>query len=55
MAVRVAATFKCREKAKKSILAEEPEEVPPPYVPCYPRLSPVPSSTPLPPILDGEA
>jgi hypothetical protein len=44
----------CREKAKLPILTEEPEEVPPPYVPLYPLVPPVPSSTPPPLILDGE-
>jgi hypothetical protein len=48
MVAKVAATFKCREKAKEPILGEEPEEVTPPYVPHYPPLSPVPCSTPLP-------
>jgi hypothetical protein len=54
MVPRVAATSKCREKTKEPILAKEPEEVPPPYVPLYPPLPPVPSSTPPPPTLDGE-
>jgi hypothetical protein len=32
MVARVATTSKCREKTKESILAKEPEEIPPPYV-----------------------
>jgi hypothetical protein len=55
MVARVTATSKCREKVKEPILAEEPEEVPPPYVPLYPPLPPAPSSAPLPPTFDGEA
>jgi hypothetical protein len=54
MVARVAAASKCREKAKEPILAEEPEDIPPPYVPLYPPLSPVPSSTPPPLTLDVE-
>jgi hypothetical protein len=33
MVARVATASKCREKPKELILAEEPEGVPPPYVP----------------------
>jgi hypothetical protein len=55
MVARVAATSKCREKTKEPILAEEPEEVLPPYVPLHPPLPPTPSAAPLPPTLDGEA
>jgi hypothetical protein len=51
---RVAAASKCKEKAKEPILVEEPEEVPPPYVPLYPPLPPVPSSAPSPLILEGK-
>jgi hypothetical protein len=55
MVVRVAASSKCREKTKEAILAEEPEEVPPPYVTLYPPLPPVPRSAPLPSTWDEEA
>jgi hypothetical protein len=54
MVARVAATSKCREKTKEPILAEEPEEIPPPYVPRYPPLPPASSSTRPPATLDGE-
>jgi hypothetical protein len=54
MVARVVTASKCRAKAKEPILAEEPGEVPPPYVPLYPPLPPVPSSAPLPLTLDGE-
>jgi hypothetical protein len=54
MVARVATASKCREKAKEPILAEEPEEVPPPYRPLYPPLPPVPSSAPLPLTVEGE-
>jgi hypothetical protein len=39
---------------KEPILAKEPEEIPPSYVPIYPPLPPAPSSTPPLPTLDGE-
>jgi hypothetical protein len=55
MVARVAAASKCREKAQEPIPAEEPEEVPVPYVPLYPPLTPVPSSESPPLTLDGEA
>jgi hypothetical protein len=42
-------------KTKEPVLAKEPEEIPPPYVLLYPPLPPVPSSTPSPSTLDGEA
>jgi hypothetical protein len=54
MAARVAAASKCREKTKEPILAEEPQEVPPPHVPLYPPLPPALRPTPPPPTLDGE-
>jgi hypothetical protein len=54
MVARVAATSKCREKTKEPILAEKPEEMPPPYVPLYPPLPPAPSSAPSPSISYGE-
>jgi hypothetical protein len=54
MVARVATASKCREKAKKPILSEEPEEIPLHYVPLYPPLPPVPGSAPLPLTLDGE-
>jgi hypothetical protein len=54
MVARVAAASKCTEKTKETILAGEPEEVPPPSVPLYPPLPPMPSSTFPPPTLDGE-
>jgi hypothetical protein len=46
MMARVAADSKHREKAKELVLAEEPEEVPPTYVPLYLPLPPVPGSAP---------
>jgi hypothetical protein len=52
MVARVAATSKCREKAKETVLAEE---TPLHYVPLYPPLPPAPSSSPLPPTSDVEA
>jgi hypothetical protein len=55
MVARVATASKCREKAKKPILAEETEEVPLPFVPLSPPLPPVPNSASLSLILDGEA
>jgi hypothetical protein len=54
MVARVVATSKSREKTKEPLLAEEPEEIPPPYVPLYPLLLLVPSSAPLLLTLDGE-
>jgi hypothetical protein len=54
MIARVATTSKCREKIKEPVLAEEPEEVPQPYVLPYPPLPPASSSAPPPPTLDGE-
>jgi hypothetical protein len=54
MVARVATASRCREKAKEPKLAEEPEEVPPPYAPLSPPLPPVPSSAPPPLTLDGE-
>jgi hypothetical protein len=53
--IRVAAISKCWEKTEETVLAKEPEETPPPYVPFYPPLPPSSSSTPLPPTLYGEA
>jgi hypothetical protein len=55
MVANVAATSKYREKTNEPILAEEPEEVPLPYMPLYPPLPPEASSTSLPPASDGEA
>jgi hypothetical protein len=55
MVARVAETSKCREKTKEPILAEEPEEITPPYVPLYPPLPPAPSSTLSPSTPDGVA
>jgi hypothetical protein len=52
---RVITTSKCKEKAKEPILAREPKKTPSPYVPLYPPLPPVPSSTPWPLTSDGEA
>jgi hypothetical protein len=46
MGARVTATSKCREKTKEPILAEKPEEIPPPYVPFYQSLPPAPCSKP---------
>jgi hypothetical protein len=54
MVARVATTSKYREKTEKPILAGEPEEIPPPYVPIYPLLPPGPSSAPPPLTLGGE-
>jgi hypothetical protein len=55
MVVRVVATSNCREKTKETLLAEEPEEIPLPYVQFYPVLLPAPSSAPVHLTLDGEA
>jgi hypothetical protein len=53
---RVATTSKCkRKKTKEPVLAKKPKKMPPTYVPLYLPLPPVPSSTPLPLTLDGEA
>jgi hypothetical protein len=51
MVARVAAASKYTEKAKEPILAKEPEEMPPSYMPLYLPMPPAP----LPPTLDGEA
>jgi hypothetical protein len=53
MVARMAVAFKCREKCKKpekSILAGNPKETLPPYVPLYPS-----PSVPSPPTSEGEA
>jgi hypothetical protein len=50
MVPRVATTSKYMEKSKEPVLAEEPEKMPPAYVPLYP-----PSSAPLPLTLGEEA
>jgi hypothetical protein len=55
MVSRLPATCKCREKIKKPILAKEPKEIPPPYVPLYPPLPLAPSFAPLPLTLGSEA
>jgi hypothetical protein len=54
MVARVAATSKCKEKTKETILAEELKEMPLTYVSLYPPLPPTPSSAPLPLTLDGK-
>jgi hypothetical protein len=55
MIARVAATSKCKEKPKEAVLAKEPKETPPPYVPLHPPLPPTSSSVLLPLTTDGEA
>jgi hypothetical protein len=55
MVVMLATTSKCSEKAKEPILAEEPEDTPPPYVLLYLPMPPAPSSTPLSLTSDGKA
>jgi hypothetical protein len=55
MVARVSTTSKCREKTKEPILAEEPEEIPLPYVPLYPPLPPALSSIPQLSTPNGEA
>jgi hypothetical protein len=50
----VATNSKCRKKTKEPILAEEPEEKPPPYVPLYPLLLLALSSTLSSSTLDAE-
>jgi hypothetical protein len=54
MVARVAATSKCREKTKEPVVAEEPEEIPPPYVPLYPPLPLALSFVCSPSTSDGE-
>jgi hypothetical protein len=55
MLALVATNSKCRERTQELVLAEEPEEITPPYVPLFPLMPPVPSSASSPQMLDGEA